>query len=235
LAARRRPTAAALVAELRAKGKSSIRAGMARYAIPSDKAFGWSIGDLRALAKRTGRDHALAAALWKSGWFEARILACFVDDPAQVDARQMDRWCRDFDSWAICDTACFALLARAEGAWSRVRPWARRKAEFEKRAAFALLASLSLHDRTAPDARFARALLEVERAASDERNFVHKGVSWALRSVGKRNRQLHADALALAARLAKSPQRAAAWVGRDALRDLRSPATARRMAKKKRA
>jgi 3-methyladenine DNA glycosylase AlkD len=86
--------------------------------------------------------------------------------------------------------------------------------------AFALLASLAVHDKRAADALFAESLLLVERAATDERNFVKKGVSWALRTVGRRNPALNAAAVTVARRLAESPQAAARWVGKDALKDL---------------
>jgi 3-methyladenine DNA glycosylase AlkD len=65
--------------------------GMARYAIPSDNAFGVSVSDIRVLAKRLGRNHELAAELWDTGWYEARMLTSFVDEPASVTRVQMDR------------------------------------------------------------------------------------------------------------------------------------------------
>ncbi len=49
---------------------------MARYGIFSPKVFGVSMATMRPLVKKIGRDHALALALWQSGWLEARILAC---------------------------------------------------------------------------------------------------------------------------------------------------------------
>jgi 3-methyladenine DNA glycosylase AlkD len=98
----------------------------------------------------------------------------------------MDRWCRDFDNWAVCDTLCFALFDRSPHAWGRVRQWAKRRDEIQRRAAFALLASLALHDRRSATSRYAEGLALIEQAASDERNFVKKGVSWALRGVGRR-------------------------------------------------
>ena len=134
----------------------------------------------------------------------------------------MDRWCRDFDNWAICDTLCFALWDRTPHAWDKVTKWSTRRAEFEKRAAFALLASLALHDKTSPNASFLAGLRLIERAASDERNFVKKGVNWALRGIGRRNAVLHAAAVKLARRLAESPEAAPRWVGKDALRELTS-------------
>ncbi|MGH9258939.1 MAG: DNA alkylation repair protein, partial [Acidimicrobiales bacterium] len=43
--------------------------GMARYGIVAPRAFGVSVGTLQSLAKRLGKDHALAMDLWKSGWY----------------------------------------------------------------------------------------------------------------------------------------------------------------------
>jgi 3-methyladenine DNA glycosylase AlkD len=218
-----------VVAHLRKVGSKSVRDGMARYAIPATNAVGISVGVLRAYAKKLGRDHALALALWKDGLYEARMLACFVDDPEEVTGAQMEAWCRDFDSWAICDTACFALFDRTPHAWAKVTAWAGRREEFQKRAAFALLASLAVHDKEGEDGPFLRALGLVEKAADDERNFVTKGVNWALRTIGKRSAILHAAAVDAAQRLAASPDPARRWVGKDALRDLASPAVARRL------
>jgi 3-methyladenine DNA glycosylase AlkD len=168
--------------------------GMARYAIKAPKVFGVSVGTLRVLAKRIGRDHQLAAALWKTGWYEARLLASLIDEPALVTPAQMDRWARDFDNWAICDTVCFNLFDRTPHAHNKVMQWSRRREEFVKRAAFAIMASLALHDKRAPDSVFRPFLPIIKREAADERHFVKKGVSWALRSVGQRSPAIHASA-----------------------------------------
>jgi 3-methyladenine DNA glycosylase AlkD len=223
-----------VVSWLERHGTKANREGMARYAIPSDKAFGISVGNLRQYAKRLGKNHELAAGLWITGWYEARMLAAFVDDPARVTPAQMDRWCKDFDSWAICDTVCFHLFDRTPHAWGKVKQWSRRNDEFVKRAAFALLASLTAHDKDAEDTRFVEGLLLVERAATDERNFVKKSVNWALRSIGKRSRALNTAAVGVARRLSTSPHPAARWVGKDAMRELTSAAVRRRLAARRR-
>ena len=216
---------------LRRHATKRMRAGLGpRYGIHTAKAFGVSMGKIQQLAKRLGRDHELAAALWATGWYEARLLTSFVDDPAQVTAVQMDRWARDFDNWAVVDTVCFHLFDRTPHAWRKVELWGRREAEFVKRSAFALLAALALHDKQATDARFVRSLRLIERAATDERNFVKKGVSWALRVMGRRNRALNLAAVRSARRLAASPHASARWIGREAVRELTSPAVQRRLA-----
>ena len=217
----------AVVASLKRAATKAVRDGMARYGIPSDKAFGVSVGALKKIAKRLGRNHALAVGLWDTGWYEARMLAAFVDEPARVTPAQMDRWCRDFDNWAVCDTICFHLFDRTPHAWPKVAQWSARRDEFVRRAAFALLWGLTVHDKHAGDDRFTEALALVERAATDERHFVKKAVNMALRAVGKRNPRLKAAAISAARRLADSPHAAARWVGSDALRELDRPASAR--------
>ena len=193
---------------------------LARFGITANKAFGVSVAHIRAIARGLGRDHELAEALWQTGWYEARMLASFVDEPARVTPSQMDRWCRDFDNWGITDTLCFHLFDKTPHAWKKVEQWSSKRAEFVKRASFALLASLALHDRKGPDEPFVRSLALIERAADDDRNFVKKGVSWALRSVGRRNAALRAPAVELSKKLAASPDAAARWIGKDALREL---------------
>ncbi len=206
------------------------RENLARFGITASKAFGVSMANIQVLAKRLGRSHELAAALWETGWYEAQMLTSFVDEPARVTPEQMDRWCRDFDNWGICDTVCFKLFDRTPHAWAKVTEWSGESDEFVKRAAFALLASLAGHDKKAGDEPFLKALPLIERAATDERNFVKKGVSWALRGAGRRSPALHAAAVELARRLAASPEAAARWVGKDALRDLTKPAVLSRLA-----
>ena len=210
-------------------------AGMARYAISSDNALGVSVADIRVLAKRLGRNHELADALWDTGVYEARMLTSFVAEPKRVTPAQMDRWCRDFDNWAICDTLCFHLFDRTPHAWQKVAQWCGRREEFVKRAAFALLWGLTTHDKQAGDERFIQSLRFIERAASDDRNFVKKAVNMALRAIGKRNLALNAAAVAVARRLADSPEAAARWVGKDALRELTSVGVIRRLATRRRA
>jgi len=224
-----------ILAELRSLGSERDRAGMARYGINVENAFGVSVSELRAIAKRLKNDHKLALALWKTGNREARILACFVDDPAQVTERQLEAWAGDFDSWDVCDQATTSLFDRTAFGWSKAIEWAVREGEWVKRAGFALMAGLAVHDKTAADRAFLALLPVIEREAWDERNFVKKAVNWALRNIGKRNRGLNAAAIACAERIrdaankrAGGPRggdpktRSARWVAADALRELTS-------------
>ena len=211
------------------------RENLARFGINANKAFGVSMANIQVLAKRLGRDHGLAAALWDTGWYEARMLTAFVDEPARVTSAQMDRWCRDFDNWGICDTLCFCLFDRTPHAWAKVSQWSDKRDEFGKRAAFALLASLAGHDKSAGNELFVEGLGLIERAAPDERNFVKKGVSWALRGIGRRNLALNTEAVTVARRLAASPNAGARWVGKGALKELTGPVVRRQLGRRRQA
>jgi 3-methyladenine DNA glycosylase AlkD len=210
-------------------GSARNRAGMARFGITARQVYGVSSATMAPLVKRLGRDHDLALALWETGWLEARILASFVGEPARTTASQMDRWCRDFDNWAVCDSTCLHLFSRSPLAWRKVEMWGRRRNEFVRRAGFALLASLAVHDKTAPDDRFQRLLPLIEATARDERNFVRKAVNWALRQIGKRNLALNAATVIVARRLAAAPDASSRWVGKDALRELTGAKTLERL------
>ena len=223
-------SAAEVIDTLKGMASAKLRDGMARYAIPSDHALGISVAALRQLAKKLGPSQELAVALWPSGIYEARMLASFVAEPDKLTPAQMDKWCRDFDNWAITDTMCFTLFDRSPHAFDKIKAWSTKKAEFEKRAAFALLASVALHDKAATNATFIKSLPLIERASTDERNFVKKGVSWALRGIGGRNLELNAAALELAHDLAGRDDATARWVGKDAIRDLSRPAVQRKLA-----
>ena len=220
------------LAWLERRASKKNRDGMARYAIVAKKVFGVSMTSMKSLAKELGRDHALSQALWKTGWYEARMLASLVGDPARVTPAGMEQWAKGFDNWAVCDTATFALWDRTPHAWPKVREWSKRKEEFVKRAAFAMLASLTVHDKQAPDEPYLEGLKLIEREAHDERNFVKKAVNWALRSIGKRSPALNKEAIAVARRLAEREDAASRWVGKDALRELTSAGVQRRLKKR---
>jgi 3-methyladenine DNA glycosylase AlkD len=225
----------AILDELRGLGSEDGRAGMARYGINVEDAFGVSVYELRRVAKRLGTDHDLALSLWATGNHEARLLACFVDDPAAVTEEQLEAWAADFDSWDVCDQATTSLFDQTRFAWPKAVEWAGRGEEWVKRGGFALMAGLAFHDKSAADQAFLELLPLIEREACDDRNFVRKAVNWALRNIGKRNLTLNAAAIACAEMIRASANdkagaerggspgaRSARWVATDALRELAS-------------
>jgi 3-methyladenine DNA glycosylase AlkD len=238
---RKSPTICSQVlAHLRSLANPDNVAGMARYGISAVGVLGVSMPALRGIARRgtacrartCRRDHALALELWASDVHEARVLAALVDDPAKVTEAQMESWVRDIDSWDVCDGLMNNLFRKVPSAWAKSREWARRKETFVRRAGFVLMATLAVHDKSAPDAKFLALLPLIRRGATDERNFVKKAVNWALRQIGKRNLALNAAAVAAAREIAALDSRSARWIASDALRELTSPAVLKRLDRK---
>lgn len=210
-----------ILEQLRAAADPKVRADMSdRYGIHTEQAFGVTMAKMKVIAKPLGTDHGLATELWATGWYEARMIASLIDDPAAVTSEQMDEWCAEFDNWAIVDTFCFNLFDRTPHAWSKVAQWASIDQEMVKRAGFALLWALALHDRRAGAARFRAGLGLIEREASDERHLVGKAIAMALRSIGKRLPEMRPEVLELATRLAASSDRAERTIGRSTIKYL---------------
>jgi 3-methyladenine DNA glycosylase AlkD len=194
--------------------------GMAKFGMAIEGRLGASVPSIRKIAKQTGKDHDLAVKLWKTGIAEARIVASIIASPEELTERQMENWVKDFNSWDVCDQVCMNLFEKTPFAWRKIAEWSQREEEFVKRAAFAMLACLAWHDKQAPDESFIRLLPAIQRAATDERNFVKKAVNWALRTIGKRNARLNKAALNTAKRIQRLDSKAARWVAADAIREL---------------
>ncbi len=210
-------------------GEPARVAGMAHFGLSSARAYGVAVPDLRALAREIGRDHALAQELWSTGFFEARLLAAMIADPALTTDALLETWVLDFDNWAVCDGTCGDLFAYTPFAYDKAIAWSARGEEFVKRAGFVLMARLALTDKKAPDAAFEAFLVIVQRESGDPRDMVRKAVNWALRQVGKRNLALNARAIDTATSIQASATRSAHWIASDALRELNGEAVQTRL------
>jgi len=218
-----------VVSELKSLGKPECIEGMVRYGIQSKGALAVPMSDITRMAKKIGTDHDLAQELWETDIFDARVLASFIDDPDQVTKRQMERWVKGFDSWAICDGVCNHLFSETKYAYDKAFEWTTRDEEFVKRAGFALMASLTVHDKKTDDATFLRFLPLIVKYSKDDRVYVKKAVNWALRQIGKRNLRLNAKAIEAGERIGKIDSKSARWIASDALRELRSSVVQKRL------
>jgi 3-methyladenine DNA glycosylase AlkD len=208
------------VTKLESLGSPGAVEGAARFGVHVRNILGVSAPALRKLAKEIGTDHKLAGQLWRTGIHDARVLATLIDDPAQVTPNQMERWAKDFDSWAVCDATCCCLFDKTPYAVDKAVEWTAREEEYVKRAGFVLMAALAVHDKKMPDERFEAFLPHLKRHANDDRNFVRKAVNWALRQIGKRNLRLNELAIQTAKDIRAQNTKSARWIGADALREL---------------
>lgn len=197
-------------------------AGMKRFGINSKKMLGLSRPQLRQLGKEIPKKHKLALELWKTEYLEARILASLIDEPDKVTEKQMDSWVMDIDSWDLCDQVCTNLFRKTKFAFGKIKEWSRREEEYVKRTSFSLLAFMAVHAKSEPDKTFIKFFPMIKKASIDERNFVRKAVNWALRNIGKKNKNLNQSAIKLAKEIEKIDSKSARWIARDAIRELTS-------------
>lgn len=223
-----------VLARMAAQADPDAVAGKARHGIAVAKAFGVSLPFVRGLAKEIGTDHKLARSLWATAIPECRLLAPMIADPEQADDRLLESWVADLNSWDVCDNFCASLMSKLPVARDKAVAWSKRDEEFVRRAGYALMATLAVHAKDAPDAAFQPFLKRIEAGASDPRNFVKKAVNWALRQIGKRNAALNAQAIACAVRILAQDTAPARWVARDALNELRDPVQQARIKAKRR-
>ena len=142
---------------------------------------------------------------------------------------QVERWVSEFESWDICDDCCGNLFDKTPFAYQKAVEWSARDQEFVKRAGFALMAYLAVHDKKASDERFLEFLPIIVRESDDDRNFVRKAVNWALRQIGKRNAALNEAAIETAREIQHLDTKAGRWIAADALRELTGEAVQGRL------
>jgi 3-methyladenine DNA glycosylase AlkD len=220
-----------IINKLKSLARPEVVKEMARFGISPKNTYGVSIPSLRKMVKEIGMDHELALKLWDSKIHEARILASLIDDPEMVTEEQMEKWAKDFDSWDVCDLCCGNLFDKTVYAYKMAVEWSSREEEFVKRAGFVLMATLAVHDKKARDENFLKFFPLMIREATDNRNYVKKGVNWALRQIGKRNLGLNKKAIKTAQKIKIIESKAAKWIASDAIRELKSESVQKRLRK----
>jgi 3-methyladenine DNA glycosylase AlkD len=196
--------------------------GMAKFGMTSTNRLGISVPDMRKISKENGKDHEVATELWDTGIPEAQIVAALIAEPEILTEEQMEHWVKDINSWDVCDQVCLNLFDKSSLAWKKIYDWSEREEEFVKRTAFSLIACIAWHDKTLADEKLIELFPLIKRESTDERNFVKKAVNWALRHIGKKNKNLNNAAITLAKEIKQIDSKSARWIANDAIRELES-------------
>ncbi len=184
------------------------------------------IADINPFVRQYAGQHDLALALWESGDMAARELALRITDPARVTDKMLESWLREIDEWGLCDGFAGYVVRPSRFAIPKAHKWAERKATYEKRAGFALMALMAWSKNDFSDQTFIDFLPLIEKHAGDARLHVKKSVNWALRDIGKRNAVLNKHARACALRLQKNDDKNVRWVGSHRLHEITGRAAA---------
>ena len=192
---------------------------MKNFGIIYVQSYGLRLPQIRKIAKQCGKDHDLALKLWHHGYHETYLLATLVEEPDKVDSVQLNDWVHTFYSWDLVDQACINLLRFIPEAVDNIFIWAKSDEEFVKRTAFSLIAVLAVHNK---ESDFDKYFETIKEGSKDNRNFVKKSVNWALRQIGKINKENNEKALELAYEILEIDDKSSKWIARNAIKELES-------------
>jgi len=212
-----------IISELYAlENKDKVILKEKKFGIIANNSLGIYHKDLKEIAKKVGRNNKLAIQLFDSEIYEARILCSKIFNPNDITEELMEKWVVTFENWEICDSFCMGLFAKSKLAVPKALEWTKRENEFEKRAGFVIIAAYCMADKFAENKVFEQFFKLLKREANDDRIYVKKAVSWALRNIGKRNIDLNKKAIEVANKILKMESKSAKWIAKDALQELKS-------------
>lgn len=167
------------------------------------KTFGLGVTQLKAIGKKIGKNHHLALELWKSPYYDARILATIIDDPKQVSEAQVEEQIKEANFWLLSYSYCSNLLAKTPFVQRKMEAWAASSDHLLRRCGYLLLYHIAKDDKKLPDAYFEPYLDTVEKSLQTEENFVKDAMNNALFAIGQRSKPLNTRAIAIAKKIGK--------------------------------
>ncbi len=193
-----------------------------KFGIDCDNSWGVYQKDIAVLAKKISKNTSVGIQLFETGNYDAQLLCAKICKPKEITEEMMDKWITHFNTWEICDSFCMQLFKYHPLAIKKALEWSKRTNEFEKRAGFVLMATYGFADKKAENEVFEQFFPILIEHANDDRIYVKKAINWALRQIGKRNRDLQLKAIETANEIFKQDSRSAQWIAKDALKELQS-------------
>ncbi len=162
------------------------------------KSFGIGLTQLRKLAKQVGRDHKLAQQLWKSDFYDAKIIGLLIDDPKQLSRAQVEEQVEGLQGgmFAHVFASCDATLAKTPFAFELACDWMGSRDDMRRRCAYSLLYELSKKNiEGMDDAYYLGRIDHIQDAIHGEEMWVREAMTGALIGIGKRNKTLNKAAI----------------------------------------
>ncbi|MDF1698086.1 MAG: DNA alkylation repair protein [Saprospiraceae bacterium] len=173
------------------------------------KSFGIGLTVLRKLAKKIGRNHALAKQLWESDIYDVKIMALLIDDPKQISRDQVELQVDNMNQGHLAHvfSSCDAALSKTPFVVELLSDWINKEDSMRKGCGYGLLYEVSKSKKkNAPDdAFFLEKIKQINDDFDQEKNSVQVAMGGALMGMGKRNKTLNRAALKVAQRIGPIP------------------------------
>jgi 3-methyladenine DNA glycosylase AlkD len=162
------------------------------------KSFGIGLTQLRKLAKKIGRNHELAAELWESDVYDAKVVGLLIDEPKKLTREQAERQVEELQEGMLTHVfaSCDATLAKTPWAFDLARDWMESEDPVRRRCGYGLLYELSKKNpKGMDDAYLLERIDHIETTIHDEEMWVRESMAGALMGIGKRNKVLNTAAI----------------------------------------
>lgn len=209
-----------IIEELKANASEKYKAKVVKMGIPEEYSIGVSTAVVCAIAKKIGKSNELARELWNSGYHEAKLLAVLVFDKKTISHDEIEKLICDVQSWDLCDHLCKNLIIKLKSYGEFISNWITSTHTYKKRAAFTLIASSVVHNKTITNDTLDDYLRIIQEYSDSEQEHVRKAISWALREIGKKDFTYNKKAILLAHELKESGNKNKVWIAKDALKEL---------------
>jgi len=203
-------------------GSDRYKRNVLKMGIPQENSIGVSTGEIRKLARKVGKSQELANELWATGYHEAKILAVLLMNKKMIIDKDIERFMKDVRSWDLCDHICKNLIVKLPDYKQFIYKWCDDHRVYYKRAAYSLIATTAIHSKDLSTEEIDEFLYMIKENSNDDRPYVKKAISWALREIGKRNFECQEKAILLAHELkeSSSSDQNMIWIGKNALKEL---------------
>lgn len=182
---------------------------------------GVSIEELKKIAEDYQFNHNLAVELWKWDHREFKLLATLIEDPKTVKVEQIIDWSKAINNSELAEQLAINLSFNT-GKAEQITPLSFLiDNEFAQKSACILLAWTAQRSSNVPDSFFTRELNQLPSLINDSLQLT-KGISFAIRAIGKRNLFLNQKAIALLKELENREDYNSKLIVSDALWELES-------------
>lgn len=209
-----------IIKELKANASEKYKENVVKMGIPAEHSIGVSTSVVCTVAKKAGKSDELANALWDSGYHEAKLLAVLVFNKKTISHEDIERIILDVRSWDLCDHLCKNLIIKLKDYDEFIMKWVTSTHTYKKRAAFTLIASSVIHNKSITNDTLDDYLCIIKEYSDSEHEHIRKAVSWALREIGKRDFTYNEKAIILAHEMKESGNKTLAWIAKDVLKEL---------------
>lgn len=167
--------------------------------------FGIGLTQLRKIAKKIGLNEVLAAELWRTDSYDAKVISLLIDNPKTMSREQAERQVEELEGGYLIHvfSSCDATLGKTDFVEEIINDWISAGDPVRVRCGFGLLYELSKSiKKSAPNDDFFLNYLDyIGKHYKGVGSQVLLSMGLAIQGIGGRNINLYRPALELAKRV----------------------------------